>query len=158
MILYTLGPRYDTNGAFNGQFLDALAYDGVAAHLFDSKAAGSGDANLVNVLQDEIFLAEPAAEGRLKGWTVSSDAMLVQTTDLLLDGATHRLHRLGGYLVAFTDKGMKVFGKSSGVLTAFGSSPMTPCLPVVEDQTQLGQDGSFWLPAAEFPVQRHRPQ
>jgi hypothetical protein len=29
---------------------------------------------------------------------------------------------------------------------------------VVEDQTQLGQDGSFWLPAAEFPVQRHRPQ
>src|SRR5204863_9894916 len=97
-VLYTTGPHFDMDGNSNGnEFLDASAYDGVAAFLIDSLTLTNWPRPIV-VNGPDVFLGRPT---NLERWRLNDDAMFAKLSTTDTKGPVYSL-RFFGDLVAMT--------------------------------------------------------
>ncbi len=106
-LLYTTGPHWNNSTAYDGtEYLDALAYDGVSAHLVDSLVLSNLWPHPVLVVGPNIFVGRPtstvnsadAAANSLENWTLSATGNFERLSSVQLGSPANVLREFSGLL------------------------------------------------------------
>ncbi|MDX1951685.1 MAG: beta-propeller domain-containing protein [Verrucomicrobiota bacterium] len=141
-VLYTQGLRKDSEGDSKAFYLDALAYDGVEAHLIDSVRSTNEWIRSGLVHKDQLILATSVStNSALETWTLSTEGKLAQLASLTLSSPLSEMLVFGELLVT----------RSSRIHLYDASNPLSIKLL---KQDELGSCLSFTLKDADGDLDR----
>ena len=162
-LLYTTGAHWDTNQVSDWtQWLDASAYDGVAAHLVDSLAISNYWPYPVLVLETNVFIGRSgyspnstnSVTPRLETWSLSDAGKFTLNGSVKLDRPASTLLVRGGLLLCQeTDNSLDLFAPSSpAALTLLRHDQPTGCLWYDLNNADGDLDQGVWLPLGLYGV------
>jgi hypothetical protein len=162
-LLYTTGTHWDTNQVSDwSQWLDASAYDGVAAHLVDSLPLPNYWPYPVLVLDTNVLVGRSGyspnptnvVAPHLETWSLSDAGKFVLNGSLQLPQAASTLLERGGLLVCQeTDNSLDLFDHSSpGALVLLRHDQPTGCLWYDLNNAFGDVDRGLWLPLGVYGV------
>lgn len=157
-MLYTTGSS-PTN-APGLTILSALAYDGVAVAPVASVAIGDGSAVLV-LPQGRVACVEPATKAGdhalLASWVVGPDGQWSRVDAVQLPGSWATLHRLGGLVLAETERAMAFLRPLESGWAALGYGPRPCGFWGHWEAGDAGPDAVAWLPRGDAGLVRLAP-
>jgi len=163
-LLYTLGYHWSADPTYNWQqWLDASAYDGVAAHLVDSLALTNSWPMSVLAADTNLFIGRPGDSSTtnvpaawLDTWTLPDSGKFTLLGSALLNAPASALLERGGLLaVQETDLSIQLFDPSvPAALLPIGQGSPTPCFYFDLDQADAALDRGLWLPLGMYGVGR----
>jgi hypothetical protein len=165
-LLYTMGAHWNpTNITDWTQWLDASAYDGVAAHLVASQALPDSWPHPLLVVGTNIFIGHPGysstttnvTEHRLETWSLSDSGSFTLNGSIILSQPTYLLVERNALLMAQqTDGSLALFDDSSpSKLVSVGTQQPPGCLwwyDLNQADGGLGAAG-VWLPLGAYGVE-----
>jgi hypothetical protein len=162
-LLYTVGVHWDTNQVTDWtQWLDASAYDGVAAHLVASLALPDSWPHPVLVLDTNVFLGQPGYSStttnvtapRLETWTLSGSGTFALNGSVELSQPASTLSERAGLLATQeTDSSVDLFDDSApGALSRVGHAGPSGCLWFNLDQADGSLGQGLWIPLGVYGV------
>jgi hypothetical protein len=160
-LLYTVGAHWtnSTNGWYDGtEYLDASAYDGVAAHLVDSLKLPAYWPRPVLVSGGLVFLGHPAETNTVKdlleAWTLSGTGKFTLLGKAALSGAAQNLAIVGNLLVAQTGNQVSLFNRAtdSGVPALLVTGGPPGCVWFDLSKADGAVDRGLWLPLGAYGV------
>ena len=157
-LLYTLARRAGTEAGNEwGQWIDAVAYDGVAAHLVDSFALPDRWPTPVLGRDAVIFVGRPAPDRQsppqLESWALSSNGKFVKLCGLPLDSPAQNLVAFGDLLVTQTDHDLQLFSTSDpSRLTLTGGGGPAGCVGYNLEHADGASGSGVWLPLGIYGV------
>jgi len=157
-LLYTLARRPAT-GATNGggQWLDAVAYDGVEVHRVDSLALPDRWPSPVLVQDATIFLGRPApttnSTPQLEAWTLPDTGKFAKLCGLTLSSPAQNLKAFGDLLVTQNNNELQLFNASdSSRLTLIGGGGSAGCVGYNLENADGAAARGLWLPLGIYGV------
>jgi hypothetical protein len=124
-ILYTLGSRINEDGTSDGkQWLDASAYDGVAAYLVDSLEIP--DRPVVQLNAADIFVAGKATN-QLQRWQLSDAGVLELLSSTNIPEEIRDARFLGNLLIAQSSSNFYLFDAANRSDLRLKAADSTPC-------------------------------
>jgi hypothetical protein len=163
-LLYTIGYHWSADEAYGWQpWLDASAYDGVAAHLVASLALTNSWPHPVLVVDTNLFIGRPGygsttnvLADALDTWTLPDSGEFTLLGSVVLDAPANALLQRGGLLaVQETDLSIHLFDPSvPAALLPIGQGNPAPCLYFDLDQADAALDRGLWLPLGMYGVGR----
>ena len=156
-LLYTLS-RHSAAETRNegGQWLDALAYDGVEAHLVDSLALP--DASPVLVRDVTIFVGRSAPDTnstpQLETWTLADTGKFAKLCGLTLSLPAQNLAAFGDLLVTQNNNYLQLFSAGDpSRLTLIGAGGPAGCVGYNLEDADGSAARGLWLPLGMYGVQ-----
>jgi len=121
-VIYTTGMHFDLDGNSDGtEFLDASAYDGVAAFLIDSLTLTNWPRPIV-VNGPDVFLGRPTS---LERWRLNDDATFAKLSTTDTKGPVYSLRFFGDLVAMRTDNRFRLYDAADrGAFKPVGDSPM----------------------------------
>jgi len=163
-LLYTIGYHWSADPAYDWQqWLDASAYDGVAAHPVASLALTNSWPNPVLVVGANLFIGRPGYSSTtnvppdaLDTWTLPDSGAFTLLGSVVLDAPASALLQRGGLLaVQETDLSIHLFDPSApATLLPIGQGNPAPCLYFDLGQADAALDRGLWLPLGMYGVGR----
>jgi len=153
-ILYTLGPHWDANGNTDwADYLDACAYDGVAATLVASLSLPTTWPRATLVANDTAYVAKVENGNQLEAWVLADAKQFTKIGSRTLALPAQNLVRINSILAAQSDRTIELYEASNPTdLTPLGVGTLPGC--VWPDL--LHADGSpsqgLWVPASDYGV------
>jgi hypothetical protein len=162
-LLYTVGTHWDTNNMTDWtQWLDASAYDGVAAHLVDSLALPDYWSRPVLVLDTNIFIGRSGyspyptnvVTPKLETWSLSDAGKFTLNGSVTLgQPANTFIGRSGLLAVQENDNSIDVFDDSNpGTLSLLRHDQPTGCLWYDLNHADGNRAQGLWLPFGIYGV------
>jgi hypothetical protein len=162
-LLYTVGTHWDTNQLMNwSQWLDASAYDGVAAHLVASLQLSDYWPHPVLVLGSNVLIGLPGyspyptnvVTSQLQTWTVSDAGSFVEAGSLTLGQPANTIIDRNGLLVCQeTDNSLDLFDDSSPAdLSLLKHDQPSSCLWYDLNSADGALNRGLWLPLGAYGV------
>jgi len=162
-LLYTLARRAGTEAGNEWvQWLDAVAYDGVAAHLVDSFALPDRWPTPVLGRDAVIFVGRPAPDShsspQLESWALSSTGKFAKLCGLPLDSPAQNLVAFGDLLVAQTDRDLQLFSTDDpSRLAQTGGGGPAGCVGYNLEHADGASASGVWLPLGLYGVHHVGP-
>jgi alpha-tubulin suppressor-like RCC1 family protein len=156
-VLYTVGQHYTANGAEDwNEWLDASAYDGVAAHLVDSLRLSSQWPHPVLVHRDSIFIGRPAegtGTNQLQSWTLTDAGKFTQLGRQDLSTPAQGLAAWGDLLAVQTSAEVHLFNATdASKLVLIGAGGPSSCVGYNLESGYGSLNQGLWLPLGDFGV------
>jgi hypothetical protein len=165
-VLYTLGQHWSVTNATTwytdwSEWLDASAYDGVAAHLIDSLQPPATWPHPVWVQGTNVFLGRPGESGtnatpnRLETWTLAPDTgKFTLAGATTLDSPVYLFAAFGDLLATQqSDQTISLFNASDGTkLRLLGKNRPDGCLGFDLKNAGGDVDRGLWIPLGSYGV------
>jgi len=139
-------------------WLDASAYDGVAASLINSLPLPTTWPHPLLVSGSNVFLGRPdntAATGQLEVWTLSGAGKFLQLGTTQLGSVVSSLNSFGSLLAVQQNAGTLVFDVSSPAApTVIGKGAANGCFGYDVSRGDASRAGGLWLPLGDYGVSR----
>jgi alpha-tubulin suppressor-like RCC1 family protein len=157
-LLYTLARRSatQTRNAWE-QWLEAVAYDGVEAHLVDSLALTDRSPVPVLVRDATVFLGQPARDTnstpQLETWTLANSGKFVQLCGLTLGAPAQNLAVFGDLLVTQNAQDLQLFSAGDAArLALIGAGGPAGCVGYNLENADGDAARGLWLPLGIYGV------
>ncbi len=162
-LLYTVGFHFTTNQVFDWtEWLDASAYDGVAAHFVASLALPDVWPHPVLAVGTNVFIGRPGYNNtnanivahQLETWTLLANGMFSKSGSVTLANPASSLLGLGSLLAAQeSDNSIDLFDDSApATLKLIGSGQPPECLWFDLNQADGTVDRGLWIPLGAYGV------
>jgi hypothetical protein len=162
-LLYTVGIHWTTNQVTDWtEWLDASAYDGVAAHLIDSLALPDAWPHPVLVVNTNVLIGHPGynyvttnvVEHRLEKWTLPDSGKFTLLDSATLNApANDLLDRNGLLAVQETDGSLALFDDTQpGLRSQVGQGSAPGCLWFDLSQSDGALGRGLWFPLGVYGV------
>ena len=158
-LLYTSGVHYDPVKSTTDwtEWLDASAYDGVAAHLVDSLALSKNWPHPVLVFGSSLFIGAPAESTNtnhlLETWTLPDSGRFTKTGTTQLASAAQNMAAFGNLLVVQTADQIKLYNATvPALLGLVGSGGPQGCVWYDLSHADGALDRGVWLPLGSYGV------
>lgn len=160
-VIYTVGYHWDpkTFATDWSEWLDASAYDGVAASLIDSLSLGQTWPHPVLVSDKSIFIGRAAADDKgtntLEAITLGGTGKFSPLTPapLSLSLAAQNLYALGDLLIVQAGNGVQLFNKAvPATLTLIGAGGPQGCVYFNPENADGDVNRGLWLPLGDYGV------
>ena len=157
-LLYTLARRPATETPNEwGQWLDALAYDGVEAHLVDSLAPPDRWPSPVLVRDSTIVVGRPASDTnsmpQLEAWTLADTGRFAKLCGLTLGSPAQNLAVFGDLLVSQNANNLQLFSAAdSARLALIGGGGAAGCAGYNLENADGAAARGLWLPLGLYGV------
>jgi hypothetical protein len=161
-LLYTTGTHFDLNNATDWtQWLDASAYDGVAAHLVASQALPDSWPHPVLVVDTNIFIGHPGYSStttnvtshQLETWRLSDSGTFKVLGSVTLNQPANVLVERNGLLMTLeTDGSLALFDDSGPKLQPLTTQQQSGCVWYDLNQADGGVTTGVWLPLGAYGV------
>ena len=157
-LLYTLARRPATESRNEwGQWLDAVAYDGVQAHLVDSLALPDQWASPVLVRDATIFVGRPATDTnstpQLEAWTLADTGRFAKLCSLSLSSPAQNLAAFGDLLVTQNHNALQLFNAGDpSRLAPIGTGGPSGCVGYNLENADGAAARGLWLPLGIYGV------
>jgi hypothetical protein len=157
-LLYTLARRPTTEPPNEwGQWLDAVAYDGVEAHLVDSLAVPDRWPNPVLVRDATIFFGRTAPDTnsmpQLEAWMLAESGRFAKLSGLMLSSPAQNLAAFGDLLVTQNDHDLQLFSAGDpSQLTLIGAGGPAGCVGYNLENADGSAARGLWLPLGIYGV------
>jgi len=163
-LLYTVGLHWGTNQVYDWtQWLDASAYDGVAAHLVASMALPDSWPHPLVLVDTNVFIGRPGYSSTttnvtapsLEAWYLSdSGAFSLNSTIELSQPAYVLVDRAGLLAAQESDNSLELFDDSNpGALSSIAHVSPTGCLWFDLTQADGARNLGLWIPLGAYGVQ-----
>jgi alpha-tubulin suppressor-like RCC1 family protein len=158
VLLYTLARHSATETRNEGQWLDALAYDGVEAHLVDSLALPDRWPSPVLVRDATIFVGTPAPDTnsmpQLGAWMLADTGKFAKAGGLTLSSPAQNLATFGDLLVTQNYNALQLFSAGDpSRLTLVGVGGPAGCVGYNLENGDGDAARGLWLPLGIYGVQ-----
>ena len=157
-LLYTLArrPTTETRNQW-GQWLDAVAFDGVEAHLVDSLEVPERSPNPVLVRDATIFLGRPAPDTnsapQLEAWTLVDTGKFAKLGGLTLSSPAQNLAAFGDLLVTQNYNDLQLFSAGDpSRLTLISAGGPAGCVGYNLENADGAAARGLWLPLGIYGV------
>ena len=139
------------------EWLDASAYDGVAAHLVDSLALSKNWPHPVLVFGSSLFIGAPAESTNtnhlLETWTLPDSGRFTKTGTTQLASAAQNMAAFGNLLVVQTADQIKLYNATvPALLGLVGSGGPQGCVWYDLSHADGALDRGVWLPLGSYGV------
>ena len=162
-LLYTVGIHWTTNQITDWrEWLDASAYDGVAAHLVDSLALPAAWPHPVLAADRNVFIGRPGYNytdtnvlaHQLETWTLPDSGRFTMLGSVTLATPATTLVSRGSLLaVQQTDNSVVLFDASvPAKLSRVGQGNVTGCLWFDLNQADGALDRGLWIPLGVYGI------
>ena len=157
-LLYTLARRPATEARNEwGQWLDAVAYDGVEAHRVDSLALPDRSPSPVLVRDATIFVGRTALDTnftpQLEAWMLADTGRFAKLGGLTLKSPAQNLAAFGDLLVAQGSNALKLFSAGDpSRLTLIGGGGPAGCVGYNLENADGAAASGIWLPLGIYGV------
>ncbi|MBI3417139.1 MAG: beta-propeller domain-containing protein [Verrucomicrobia bacterium] len=160
-VIYTVGAHWDpkTFATDWSEWLDASAYDGVAASLIDSDWLGQTWPHPVLVSDKNIFIGRAAVDDKgtntLEIVTLADTGKISPVTPapLQLSFAAQNLYAFGDLLVVQVGNGVQLFNKTTpAALTLIGAGGPQGCVYFNPENADGDVSRGLWLPLGDYGV------
>ena len=140
-ILYTIAAHSGTNGEFQGQWLEAVSYDGTAAYHLDSKRLEGSNTPMVEVTKGRVVVLDEAGTN-LRVFQLS-DAPSLDSVGSIPVSPSHEMELIGSRIVL---KGLdsSIFLYDAETLSKEGSATIPPAVYFPLKSLAAGPAG-FWV-------------
>jgi len=157
-LIYTTGQHWDTNGIANGtNWLDASAYDGVAAYLIDSLALPGWGYTLA-VQGETVFLAagdEGSSAGRIEAWGLSDQRRFELKSRTKVPSLPWRIVPARNWLLEQDTAALRVYDLTHPVSLRLAAEMVPPgCVWYDASRSEVGLDGPVWVPLSAYGLMR----
>ena len=158
-VIYTVGAHWDPKTFTTdwSEWLDASAYDGVAASLIDSISLGQTWPHPVLVSDKNIFIGRAAADDKgtntLEVLTLADTGKFLSVTPapLQLSLAAQNLYAFGDLLVVQVGNSVQLFNKAvPAALTLIGGGGPQGCVYFNADNADGDVSRGLWLPLGDY--------
>ena len=166
-LLYTLAPHWDEETGKTDwvPWLDASAYDGVAAHLVDSVRLSRHWQHPVRVEDDLVHIGIPGGNSRgepdtdhLALYRVTDRARWEKRAEVPLPREARSLHLLGDLLLAQVQEDVWFFDRSQPESLRFLGVGRPPgCFGLSLEHADASADGGILVPGGDYGISRLVP-
>lgn len=155
-LLYTTGTHWTTNNLdVWSEWLDASAYDGVAAYLLDSYALPAQWPHPVTFFGTNVIVGLPAttnSPNQLKVLALDVNGKFTSAQTLKLGDAAQQLESAGNFLILQTQSELDLYtGTIDGIVQA-GAGAGTSCYYYFQPNKAAAAESGIWLPLGDYGV------
>ncbi|MDB6038134.1 MAG: hypothetical protein JWM99_1975 [Verrucomicrobiales bacterium] len=155
-LLYTTGSHWTTNTLDAWiEWLDASAYDGVAAYLLDSVQLPVQWPHPITVFGTNICLGVPAttnAPDQLQILALDSKGKFTSRQGLKLENSAQQLEVAGKFLLLQTGTDLKLYTNSPDAIISAGGGTGTSCYYYFQPNKAATGESGVWLPLGDYGV------
>jgi hypothetical protein len=156
-MIYTVYYRYDEKFATDYiEWVDALAYDGVAAHLVDSIKLPNQWPRAYTLHAGNVYLATANSTNpppTLEHWRISTEGKFALQGRAVLSEPAQNLGVTGDLLGLVTSRQVQIYPAASiGIPKPVGSKPFSSCVYVNLGKAQGSLAEGLWVPLADSGV------
>jgi uncharacterized secreted protein with C-terminal beta-propeller domain len=159
-LLYTTGTHWTTNTPDAWiEWLDASAYDGIAAYLLDSVQLPVQWPHPITVFGTNICLGMPSttnAPDQLRILALDSKGIFASQQTLKLENSAQQLEVAGKFLLLQTGTDLKLYTNSLNAIVPAGSGIEASCNYYFQPNKASTDDSGAWLPLGDYGVLKIR--
>jgi hypothetical protein len=155
-LIYTVGAHWKDWNTDWAEWLDASAYDGVAASLVDSLPLPNDWPHPLLVSEATIYLGRPnsgAETGELETWRLAETGKFTKTASVKLGSAASVMAQFGKVLVVQQNSGTVLFDATDPAgLVVVGKSPAQGCYWFDLSRADASREQGLWVPLGDYGV------
>jgi hypothetical protein len=155
-LLYTTGTHWTTNSPdVWREWLDASAYDGVAAYLVDSVLLPAQWPHPVTVFGTNVCVGLPAganAPNQLQVLNLDSNGKFTVRQTLTLQDSVQQMDIAGQFLLLQSAADLKMYILSSGGIIPAGAGAGTACYYYFQPNKTAANETGIWFPMGDYGV------